>query len=300
MQRTLALVPALLALVLSLFAVLRQRAASASDRDSEARLGQLAGELEGLRARPSSPAPDEGLEARLAELVARLERLERAPERRPLAEPASPVAAAAPAPEPPPRPAVDAAERREFEDLLTRLIGPDYDLHGSPEELERFFELARGTDFLEEHLRALEERVSADPGDLEARMALADGYVAKLLTMPHGPEQGVWGNKAEEQWRQVSERDPEHWAAHFALGNNFSFYPDVMGRTGDAIRYLERAREIQERLTPVEEHVRTYLSLARMYLRDGRREEARATIEAGLRLHPGHAELLAERDRLGD
>ena len=195
-------------------------------------------------------------------------------------------------------PAAKQAELDELKDLLASVIGFDYDLKGSEEEIQRFFALARGSDALAELLGELEAAVAASPEDLQARMDLADAYVAKLMTTAHGPEQGVIGAKAEGQWREVVARDPGHWAANFALGNNYSFYPDVMGKTPEAIAYLEAARSIQEKLDPTPEHVRTYLSLSRLYLREGRKAEARAVLEEGLRHHPGNAEILAELERL--
>jgi tetratricopeptide (TPR) repeat protein len=122
--------------------------------------------------------------------------------------------------------------------------------------------------------------------------------VAKLMTI-QGPEQGLWGSRAEEQWREVSLRDPDHWGAAFALGQNYAYYPDVMGKTDEAIAHLERARAIQERAQQGQEHVRTYLSLARLYQRKGDLEGARSVLRAGLRYHPGEEELGAALDGLG-
>ena len=42
-----------------------------------------------------------------------------------------------------------------------------------------------------------------NPRHEEARMGLADAYVAKLLTVPGGPERGIWGMKAEKQWQTI-------------------------------------------------------------------------------------------------
>ena len=125
------------------------------------------------------------------------------------------------------------------------------------------------------------------------RMSLADTYIAKLFSVPGGPEQGRWGSKAEREWRAVVELDPEQWEAQFAVANSLSYYPDVMGRTGEAIEGLERARELQEQLEPSKHHVQTYLSLSQLYLRSSKNDRAREALEAGLRYHPGNDQLMA-------
>jgi tetratricopeptide (TPR) repeat protein len=198
--------------------------------------------------------------------------------------------AAAPAPEP--ASAERTARLAELESVLAEVLAPSFDWSGSSEALERFYELARDSDLIGERIAELEHAVAADPGDLALRMELADFYVARLLTL-QGPEQGVWGGRAEEQWRAVIDRDAEHWEARFRLGNDYAFYPDVMGKTDDAIALLSEARAIQERSAPLPEHVQTYLSLARMHQRKGELEQARAVLRAGLRLHPDDARLEA-------
>jgi tetratricopeptide (TPR) repeat protein len=298
MQR-LALAVSILALGLAAVSFQRSLARSASAREVAGELERFAEKLE-AHAAAAHAAPEAAKGIDVTSLESRVAELERLSARGPVE--ATPVEAAAPIePASGEHAAVagqDATARAELAELLKRLIGSDYDLHGSKEEIQRFFELARDGGLLADILKELESRVASNPNDVEARMDLADGYVAKIMTMPHGPEQGVWGEKAEEQWRAVTERDPEHWGAHFALGTNFSFYPDVMGKTGEAIRCLESARKIQAHLPPAAEHVQTYLSLARLYLRENRRDEAIAVLQSGLQLHPGNAGLLAELQRV--
>ncbi len=187
--------------------------------------------------------------------------------------------------------------RAEFDALLEKLrLGVG--LHGASREMERFWELARSTGVIDEGIAELEALVAADPADLEARMDLAEYYIAKLYSVPGGPEQGLWNDKVEQQWQEVLARDPDHWDAQFRLGTNWSYYPDFLSKTNDAIRALARARELQEREPPREEFVETYLSLARMYMRKAKVEEARAVLSAGLRRHPGDVRLVAALEDL--
>ena len=208
----------------------------------------------------------------------------------------SPPAAVAPserdATQPTPR------EQEEFAELLDALLGPDLDLHGPPEELERFWQLARKNGVADARVKDLEAAVAERPHDLDLRMALARAYVGKLFTVPGGPEQGMWGERAEREWQGVIEQDPDHWEAQFLLANNWGYYPDFMGKTSDAIDGLERARAIQENLPPVPDHVQTYLSLSRLYQRRGDTDRVRAVLEAGLDYFPGDERLLAALDEL--
>jgi tetratricopeptide (TPR) repeat protein len=189
-------------------------------------------------------------------------------------------------------------EQEEFAALLNELLGPDLDLHGSPEDLERFWQLARRSGVADARGEELEAAVAERPDDLDLRMELARAYVAKLFTVPGGPEQGMWGERAEREWQTVIDRDPGHWEAQFLLANNWGYYPDFMGKTGDAIDGLERARAIQEELPPAPDHVQTYLSLSRLYQRRGDAERVRAVLEAGLAFFPGDERLLAALDEL--
>jgi len=275
---------------------------------------RVLGELE-ERLHAPAPPPAEGeaelerLAGALADLEERLARLESSPRRevaaavgmpaqRDLAALARPEDGSPGAAEPEEAGgAADAAERAELEELL-KLFGSGYDWEASGPELERFYELAKKTGLIDEKLSELEAEVAAAPDDLDLRMELADTYVAKLMTV-QGPEMGLWGSRAEEQWRETEKRDPEHWRATFSLGQNFAYYPDVMGKTDEAIAYLERARAIQERGAQGAEHVRTYLSLARLYQRKGDVARARDVLHAGLRHHPGNAELGSALESLG-
>jgi tetratricopeptide (TPR) repeat protein len=187
--------------------------------------------------------------------------------------------------------------RSELEQLLGRLAEGGWDYSDPTGELARFIELSRRGDELDAAIADLEAAVNAAPDDIQARLTLAEYYVGKLMTVA-GPEQGLWGSKAESQWTQVLERDDKVWRAHHALGTNYSYYPSVMGKSDAAIEHLQTACELQRDLDPHPQHVQTYLFLSRMHSRDRNIEAARSTLEEGLDRHPGDAQLIAELDRL--
>ena len=193
---------------------------------------------------------------------------------------------------------VAADARREFEELLASVLAGDYSMAGSIDDQERFWELARTTSVLDDLLDDLESSVASNPQDLAARLDLADAYVAKLLTVPAGPERGVWGGKAESQWQEVLSQDDRNWDAQFKLANNYSYYPEFLGKSAAAIEGLERARMLQQSLPAAAVHVQTYLSLSRVYLQAGQADKARAALENGMQLHPGDDALMAALDHL--
>lgn len=249
---------------------------------------------------PAVPARDwtepiESLQLDLAELAARVESVVRRPRTELVAREPEGGDEPSSAAEVPAEDASDAAavaERTaELSRLLDGLFGPDHQLQGSPEEQARFFELAREAGLLDARLAELEARIAADPNDLDARLELADLYIAKLFTVPGGPEQGLWGGKAESQWQAVVALDPERWDANVSLGTSYAYYPDVMNKTGDAIEHLEQALAIQRTLVPVDEHAVTYVYLSSLYRRQGRLADAAAILTEGLAVHPGNSQL---------
>lgn len=154
------------------------------------------------------------------------------------------------------------------------------------EERERFFRLSKEDGLVDALTAAALASVDAEPESAAAHMQLADAYLLKLYSVPGGPEQGLWGERAEQEWKRVAEIDPEHWDARFRLAESWSYYPDVMNKTGDAVALFERLRQIQEARTPEPRHALVYGFLHRLYLRQGEREKAEEALAAGLRRHP--------------
>jgi TolA-binding protein len=149
---------------------------------------------------------------------------------------------------------------------------------------------------LQQAMTSLEGDVKEMPNDIPARLALADLYIAKLMTVPQGMEQGVWSNKAVQQWNKVIELDPDNWDAHSALGSNYSFWPEQFNKRPDAIKEFETARKIQERSTPEAKHADTYLQLNLLYLKDGKADKAREALDEGLRRFPDDEDLKKAKD----
>ena len=122
-------------------------------------------------------------------------------------------------------------------------------------------------------------------------MTLADAYVSKLFTVPAGPEMGVWGTKAEDQWKEVLRQDDRHWQARYSLAFSWSQYPEFLNKAPDSIREFEKLRAQQEQGTPEDRHAETYFHLHSLYRRMGNAEKAAEALEEGLRRFPEDADL---------
>src|SRR5688572_14429973 len=116
----------------------------------------------------------------------------------------------------------DAALVAEYQALRKKVFRDQ----ATADEQKRFFEILKGPGFIDGLLADLEAKVAAAPGDPDARLGLADAYISKLFTVPAGPEMGVWGGKAEEQWKEILKQDDRHWQARYSLAFSWSQYPD--------------------------------------------------------------------------
>ncbi len=219
------------------------------------------------------------LEDTLLGLSRRLKSVEEASSRQPVpsAPRLSKTAAAAAADEVPggETGAASKMTRARFRGLLTKMMRSALDGTATLDEQAAFWKAARTGTVLGDLIGSLEDQIEQTPRDTDLRMELADSYVAKLLTVASGPERGVWGAKAETQWRANLEIDPNHWDSQYSLAFNHSMYPEFLNKTDESVRGFENALAIQRREPTVEpRHAKTYLGLARMYKRQGKIDKA--------------------------
>ncbi len=184
-------------------------------------------------------------------------------------------------------PAADPALAAEFRDLRKKVFRNE----ASPDEQKRFWELAKSPGLMDGVLADMEAAVAGSPEDLPARMELGQSYIAKLFTVPPGPEMGTWAAKAEGQWKEVLARDDRHWDARMALATSFARYPEFLNKTADAIREFETLRKQQEGGPAEAKQSRVYLELGNLYKRAGNPTKQRETFEEGHRRHPEEEDL---------
>ncbi len=156
----------------------------------------------------------------------------------------------------------------------------------SPEEVARFWKLARTSRGLDDLILRLEKGVAEATDPVAARMNLARAYVAKLYTVPNGPERGAWASRAETEWRAVLAEDARNEEARMSLAISLSQWPDFFGKTPEAIRQLETLKTQQEADAPEAGQAATWLRLSELYLGRGRRDDATRLLRDGAARFP--------------
>ncbi len=172
--------------------------------------------------------------------------------------------------------------KRRFEELRAKV----WSGAASADEEADFWALARTTGALDEVVVELAAKVEAAPRDIELRMQLANAYTAKLLTVPDGPERGIWAGKAEGEWGQILEVDPEHWQSRYNRAFSWSQWPPFMNKAPAAINEFETLRAKQESLAPAKKYGQVYLDLFNLYRSQGNLDKALASLRAGVERHP--------------
>ena len=182
---------------------------------------------------------------------------------------------------------IGAERRARFEALRDKVWAGT----ATADEEAQFWNLARTTGVLDETVKDLEGLVNDTPRDIARRMQLADAYTQKLLTVPDGPERGVWAGKAEAQWAKVLEIDDRHWEARFNRAFSWSQWPPFLGKGPAAIEQFEILRGQQESGRAEPHHVQVYVSLAELYRGQGNVSRANEVLRAGVDRHPDNDRL---------
>lgn len=122
---------------------------------------------------------------------------------------------------------------------------------------------------------------------------LAFAYIDKIPSVgPMGA--GFLSKRAIKQFEVVLERDPDDWAAVYGIGMNYLHWPDYFKKNDEAIAYLEKTLNLQQRLADMKPYyILTYIRLGDAYAKSGRFEDAYRTWHQGLVHYPEHSDLVS-------
>ena len=175
----------------------------------------------------------------------------------------------------------DATATFDMEKDWKGLLGKNY--WENPDLWKKAFASGR----MDELIAKFEAMAAADPKNVASQMDLAHAYMAYLQL-----DQTKWqySMKADGVFDNVLELDENHWEARFTKAVSYTFWPDFMGKRGDAIKHFERLVEQQEVQPAADHHAETYLYLGNL-LEQSDPARAKQMWAKGAQRHPQHAEL---------
>lgn len=149
---------------------------------------------------------------------------------------------------------------------------------------------------IQELLAALEARAQ-EPGNVAARLLLADGSMHARAFARDLLESWGLAERADELLGEVLALDPAHFEARYEKGLALAEWPAYLGRTREAIEHFEFlcAEGARSGLRP--EHARIYLYLGSLLQQSGAAAQALDVWREGLGLFPDDADLRARLER---
>jgi len=169
----------------------------------------------------------------------------------------------------------------------------------SEDEQLAFWQAVKSGDKLDRLIGEMQKTTADDASDVDSRLTLGLAYVAKIWSMPDGPEKAIWAGKAEGVWREVLTVDPQNWEAQRNIATSYSRYPDFLNKTGAAISEYEKTIAIQESSAqPRKEFANSYLEMARLQVKTGDPASALSTLERGAAAHPDNAAITSQLETI--
>lgn len=141
---------------------------------------------------------------------------------------------------------------------------------------------------MDEVIKKFEDLAKASPNDTKVQMDLANAYLAHLQF-----DSTKWplSMKADAVFDNVLAIDEKHWEARFTKAVSYTFWPDFLGKKGEAISHFETLIQQQESMPVDEDQAETYLFLGNLLEAKGDSAKAKEVWKKGVRRHPQHAEL---------
>jgi tetratricopeptide (TPR) repeat protein len=184
---------------------------------------------------------------------------------------------------------------RSIADALAKLEDPALSDAARQRLWKELFQAGLGDQVLAE----LEARAERDPNDPNARCDLAQAYLQKLFNVPMGPEQGLWGTKADKAFDAALALDENHWEARFGKAVALSNWPAFLGKQPEAIKHFEVLIQQQSRQAFQLHFVNTHLILGNMYMQAGQKDKALATWQTGAAQFPSNESLRKQIELAG-
>jgi len=181
----------------------------------------------------------------------------------------------------------DGSQLAQAAQMLAMLDDPELD----EDDWNEVWKKINKAGLMDEALSLLEDYVAQDPTNPDAHVALAGGYMARIMNTENDIEKGKWAIAADGTLDRALELDPFHWDARFTKATSLTFYPPIMGKQGEAMKHFEILLEQQKALPPNPNHSQTYLYLGNLHQQMGNYDKANQIWKDGLAAFPDNSEL---------
>ena len=178
-------------------------------------------------------------------------------------------------------PLVKAGDRQALGEMQSQLNGANKEIRDS-------------------YISELRDWVSNEPSSKHARYALAIGLATRFQDLTDPMQQGALAGEIQTETMKALEIDPEYYEAQHFLAILRVNYPSFTPEFKDADESLDKALELQSKLTWEDRFAEIYAAYGKWYRVQKMYDEANAKVQAGLDLAPRHQALLDEQQRIED
>jgi tetratricopeptide (TPR) repeat protein len=159
------------------------------------------------------------------------------------------------------------------------------------EARKKLFDLVRRSGAQQAAVEAIKAHVQANASSAPAHYLLAQAYYQQIMTESTPARMEALGNLVLSEYDAALELDSRYWEPRSDKATYLSYYPETEGKTPEAIREFETLLAQQSGSNKDPRYANTYLQLARLYVRVGKRDQAVTLLRDGLALFPDQVEL---------
>lgn len=248
--------------------------------------------------KPAADPQVEKLKAEVAALEKKVAELEAEKTKQPTVEakPSEPTPATPAQPD-----AAAQAEAAKRVEALLPLVKSDSATGKQRDELlEQLFKADKPT--RDKVIEEMKKWVSDEPANKHARMGLANALVSRFVDLKKDDFMGqaTLAGQITDEAEKALELDPEFYEAVAFVALMKVEYPTFSPEFKGASKDLDRALELQAKLTWEDRFAEIYVGYSMWFRKQGKLDEAAAKCQAGLDKAPRNDALLAEQKKVED
>ena len=197
----------------------------------------------------------------------------------------------------PPKEKTEAEKAKAIEEAKTKLaekLQGFYANVGDTAARKAFMELLWEVDAKtrKEVVDKLKAMVAENPEDKTLRLALAEAIMSQFRDVKPGIEQGIWASNVLRESKKAAQIDPDYYDAVAFMATFKANYPEGFPEFAEAPKDLDKALELQSKMTWEDRFGEIYVAYAQWYFKQQKYDEALAKVQAGLDKDARNQELM--------